>query len=112
MSFPTSFLGTFLIYTKNVGGNKYSSSTCTPTPSLRVIKEWKTSAFGCVSYLAKILPPPLLSLPSITQSLPILISKSRNKVANILITSGFATTHVVVFLWVCIAGGAWGEEDI
>ena len=21
-------------------------------------------------------------------------------------TSGFATTHVVVFLWVCIAGGA------
>ena len=26
-------------------------------------------------------------------------------------TSGFTTTHVVVFLWVCIARGAWEGED-
>ena len=25
-------------------------------------------------------------------------------------SSSFATTHVVVFLWVCIAEGAWEEE--
>ena len=31
-------------------------------------------------------------------------------VFDVIYTSGFATTHLVVFLFV-IAGGTWGEED-
>ena len=31
--------------------------------------------------------------------------------SKLIETSSFATTHVVVFLWVGITEGAWGEEN-
>ena len=40
-----------------------------------------------------------------------MLSKIQKDLMALLYTSGFATTHVVVFLWVCIAGDGWGEED-